>query len=1404
MVGRNLLAACFFILSGLISLSGQNVEHLIQDADDLNSFFNQLSGNGWKSSTNWPVETEPEPSLKTPYGVELIVTDTLQINDTLVRYVYEVEEMRLSYNDLNGNIPAVVFQSLKEMYLSGNSISSIAAGFSAPQLEKLYLGSNQISSWSDPSLPALRNLDLGGNQLTEIVGSGVYSSLETLTLNDNQITSLSNLSDFPTLKSIDLGSNQISGSIPNIDVPTLEVLILWNNQLTGSLPTFQHLSQLKELQLSGNNLIGQLPSSFGFDATIEQIGFSGNAFSGTIPAYSFPNALSFSLEGLDLQLEGELPMFQMPKLKSLNLRNNHRITGPLPEWDMPDLEYLALKDLSLNGDLPPLNFPKMKSLDLADNHFTGPMPDLNMPDLEYVRFRGSDLIGSMPAWSLPEVREIDISGNELKGAFPELQCPKLYNLYISGNQFTGTFPDLGNRFNNLWMGANDFEGIASGYGSEERIYSLQCGSNQLEFDDILPFTYMGSSWVRFRYYPQDSVPMYAEENDDKEIILTAEVGGGVNYQWYQNGEMLAGETSTEINIGKNGNPKEYTCAVTNPALPELTINTRLAQKPGPRCWENDYFKICLEDPEAGWYPTGNDHELLASEAIVFNEFLYFDGSCTIDTQQLSVVVDGVFRLKEVPLPGGGTGNFKLAEGKYELALAGASGTLTGFINDQLSTFTPDIGGLEIKLDELLLLGGKSADGVSISFTVAFDALSPGCGNGSPATTKIAISGLEMRSSGISVSGLQVGDLGFAPGFCLKELGASYDQDKDKLSFGLTLLTPFIEVGGGLGFIAGEVDSIAMRAVLQNAIIPIGATGVGLIGCEGRISNLTNPPWNMRFGGIFSAVASDDLFQLTTSVEYIPPATLKVEAGDGKLFNPPVFDDWWQVEGGIYGSIDLRDYKMKVGGTIDMAPFLDNGEKKFIGSGAIDLAYRKHNERATFLGTFEGMLTLPTLGSHFPFDWLSAKLGLPYSASADGLVVHKPQSQFMRGSLDMGGRIGKLSYRLEYAKAYDDFNYFALDVEEADVSAGLAEDGNQEFVIPAETRMAVVRVGTDIDVQATDLTDPSGNVWTAANPGPDATLDVEGEKFFWTLYAPEAGTWTFNGPETAELDVYLFGAQSAFTIEQNIEGDSLYLTWSAFDFVPGDSLDFFADEDTLGSNGGYFATVDALEGGYSIHLSDLSAFCSFYVQAVGLRQDQLVSDYAEGMIRNPFQPLSLPEDIVANYYTDSGLLVVDWLPVQDPDVVGYMVELFDGVERTVIGNVYADESYFRYPMAAWNGETVFITSYGADGGISCPSDEVAILTGTDQEFIQTKHLSLKLYPNPNYGRAILDVFTQESGEAILSVYAIDGRLMHRVERSYLRGWNQEELQLTHLPKGYYIIQVILPEQQASVKMIRLGE
>src|SRR5690606_29743441 len=156
----------------------------------------------------------------------------------------------------------------------------------------------------------------------------------------------------------------------------------------------------------------------------------------------------------------------------------------------------------------------------------------------------------------------------------------------------------------------------------------------------------------------------------------------------------------------------------------------------------------------------------------------------------------------------------------------------------------------------------------------------------------------------------------------------------------------------------------------------------------RVSSITNPPWAMRFGGIFSAVLDDDLFRLTTSVEYIPPAELKLEAGDGKLVKLPFEDDWWLAEGGVYGSIDFSTYKTKIGGSAMIIPYKDDEEKKFMANGSLEVGLSTKNQ-LTMVGTFEGSLTIPEFGDGFPFDWLDNYLGLPYTSGGNGLMVSRP-------------------------------------------------------------------------------------------------------------------------------------------------------------------------------------------------------------------------------------------------------------------------------------------------------------------------------------------------------------------------------------------------------------------------------
>jgi len=180
-MGNQILRTAFlFILFGWISLSGQNVEHLIEDAAALNTFYSSLGGSNWDSKRGWPVEEEPKDTKSTPYGVSLIEIDTIQVNDTLIRIKYKTEKIDLHDNGLTGQVPAVTFDELIELNLYSNAITGFSSGFSGPELVMVNLQSNEINRWDDLSLPNLEVLNLNYNDLTYMIGSGLYPKLEYL------------------------------------------------------------------------------------------------------------------------------------------------------------------------------------------------------------------------------------------------------------------------------------------------------------------------------------------------------------------------------------------------------------------------------------------------------------------------------------------------------------------------------------------------------------------------------------------------------------------------------------------------------------------------------------------------------------------------------------------------------------------------------------------------------------------------------------------------------------------------------------------------------------------------------------------------------------------------------------------------------------------------------------------------------------------------------------------------------------------------------------------------------------------------------------------------------------------------------------------------------------------------
>ena len=1359
---KQLFSAIVILLLGS-SLWGQDVyyKYQIKDAAELNKIYNATGGASWIKRQNWPVNSAITFSYSYSEGINYVRGDTLLISypppqkDTGIIQL-RVQEIHLNQNNLTGALPSLQLDSLKVAEFSLNAIASIG-NLQAPKLERLSIGGNPITQLPVFTLAALKELWAGGCQITGSLVQWNTPALEVLNLGYNKLSALSAGLNYPKLKYVDLSGNVITGQLPFWNTPKLEYLHLGSNQLT-SVSGELNYAHLYYFNIGNNQIAGNVPD-WNFPA-IKELTAYNNQFTGSLPAFDFPLIEYFDF--YNNMLTGPIPDYSWPELLFFDLSNN-QISGPMPDLYAPKLKNYNLYNNQLTGDLENLDFPDLEGLNLANNKLNGTIQtEFDFPKLTVFLMQNNSLKGPMPYTYLPEVTHFNLFFNELTGTFPDAEMTKLVELRMWNNKFD-SLPDLASGAPDLW--------------------ELSCYNNKLQFDDLFPYTDLD----RFIYAGQDYVDMSAAPAGDS-IELTVHVhGAGNTYAWYK-GWNKVGEGLDTFRIYKTESPSDYHCEINNPLLPDLTLRSKLGVDVIPQCWENGIFDICITAPEATWEPGDEPNEIQTAYPISINDFLLFEGTFSLDTVDLVVKVDGKFFVEDILLPGGGVGNFTLAEGEYELAILGADGKLTGFLNEALENYVPEIGGLKIKLDNLQLVGGLHANGISLAFTVSFDNITPSCGNDPGQTTEIAIEGLVISTEGISVDGLEVSDLGLAPGFCLKNLAAAYDQEDDKLTFGLTLLTPFIEVGGGLGFVAGELDSISMKAVLQQNVIPIGTTGVGIIGLEGRINSISDPPWNMRFGGIFRSVLNDDLFEITTSVEYIPPTELKIEAGDGKFFNPPFYDDWWLVEGGIYGSIDLRAQRMKTGGQVKMVPYKnEEGDKKFMVSGSVDMAYT-HAEISSFFGKFEGMITIPKLADKFPYDWVNAKFGLPYDIGGDGILIYKPQTKFILGNVNFGGRIGNVEYRIELAKRYDDPDFFTFRMLEGSVTRSPSAY-TYRIDVPENTRLAVIKATNPSVLPTVSLLDPVGTIISAEQPSDDAELNTDASQHnaFWTVYQPLPGRWDVQADIASTVSVHYLGESASFTIEAWREWNGIEVHWDSKLFAEGDSIDLFADDDQTGYNGAYLMTVDATLGTVTLPGNAFESYCTFALQALAYHGQSVYADYAadyfEGM-----SGITPPGGFIAYVDPQTLLLEVSWVPSSYPDIAGYVIELIENGTSVVIGMPYGIESSFVYQLEQFTGQQLVIYAYGQNGEVSCASAEIdLILTDTDEAICFQRQESLFIYPNPFRDQCTVRIMSDKDERGVIRIYNTSGTLLKSWPVELLReGVNTFDFNSDGMPPGNYIV------------------
>ncbi|KAL8248090.1 hypothetical protein R6Q59_009306, partial [Mikania micrantha] len=368
----------------------------------------------------------------------------------------ETQALNLGTNRLSGVIPEcwekwprLRFLNLNNNNLSGGIPSTLG---SLSWLGSLNMGENNLSGRLPASLINLTSLvilQLGRNELVGSIPTWLGTKLSYLRLLNLRSNNFHGnipheLCYLKTIQILDLADNNLSGSIPsciknfsvlsgkeNISDDQFAFYVVYggatiaSDELVtkGRQDTYSTILQwVMLLDLSSNNLFGNIPSELTTLVMLKSLNLSRNQLSGRIPV----NIGDMNkLESFDLslnKLSGELPLSlsSLSFLSSFNVSYNN-LTGRVPSGTQlqgfnrssffgnklcgpPLIEQSCVKAYNLHrlrGELNPslLRLKKLKHLDLSCNDFGGiQVPNFisSLGDLRYLNLSYSGFGGVIP------------------------------------------------------------------------------------------------------------------------------------------------------------------------------------------------------------------------------------------------------------------------------------------------------------------------------------------------------------------------------------------------------------------------------------------------------------------------------------------------------------------------------------------------------------------------------------------------------------------------------------------------------------------------------------------------------------------------------------------------------------------------------------------------------------------------------------------------------------------------------------------------------------------------------------------------------------------------------------------------------------------------------------------------
>lgn len=256
-------------------------------------------------------------------------------------------------------------------------------------------------------------------------------------------------------------------------------------------------------------------------------------------------------------LTGTIPpeIVNLTELRHLILHDN-QLTGNIPSFlgSLFNLETLTIQWNNFTGTIPPElgNLSKIKTFDICCNALTGVVPKQlgNLLSAEIFKIQLNQLSGNVPTElsSLTNLKWFDIGFNDLSGTVADY--PAIEQVYISGNNFS-QIPVF----------------------SSPAIFELHVEENYLTFEDLEPNILKSG----FAYSPQAKpAGGTLSVSVGSTLVIPFTTGGTQNiYQWYKNGNLIAGATSMQFTkanaqLTDAGN---YHVVVTNTLVTGLTLTS---------------------------------------------------------------------------------------------------------------------------------------------------------------------------------------------------------------------------------------------------------------------------------------------------------------------------------------------------------------------------------------------------------------------------------------------------------------------------------------------------------------------------------------------------------------------------------------------------------------------------------------------------------------------------------------------------------------------------------------------------------------------------------------------------------------------------------------------------------------